>query len=242
MSVRTRWCALAFFGAALLSPACDRPTSRGDATAPPQARPGDSREPPHASPRRGANEPPPTGAPAASAESVALAPTVAERASAIEYSVVGATGDAIRVDIDAKAPRHDGVFFSAYTEWHVDWRFDFAREASGCRLVAPHVDLRVTITYPRWDAQPGAPPELLARWARYRAALAVHEAGHRNLGASAANEIAALLSRGVRADACPAAESEANAAARAVLEDYRAREKQYDATTRHGLAQGAQFP
>jgi predicted secreted Zn-dependent protease len=192
---------------------------------------------PKAAPSAAEAPSPPGGAPA-----VALRAGITEADERVDYEVVGSTGAEVRADIDAKAPRRDGRWFAAFTEWHVDWRFDFSSAANRCALVSPRVTLRVKYTYPRWQAPAGAPAALTGKWASYHAALELHEAGHRDLGAAAANEIAELLARPQSSATCPAIESSANEEAEAVLAKYRRREIEYDGTTRHGVTQGATFP
>jgi predicted secreted Zn-dependent protease len=83
---------------------------------------------------------------------------------------------------------------------------------------------------------------LVDRWRRYLDALCGCEGGHRDNGLRAASEIAELLPHLPAAPTCELADEAANAAARLVVERYRAQDEQYDADTRHGAGQGAVFP
>ncbi|MDP3331470.1 MAG: DUF922 domain-containing protein, partial [Methylococcaceae bacterium] len=85
----------------------------------------------------------------------------------------------------------------------------------------------------------GATAEQTAAFDNYVSALRVHELGHYDIG----RETATVIDSGILAlpqmSSCKKLEATANALGYQTLDDYKAREKQYDASTNHGETQGA---
>jgi len=168
---------------------------------------------------------------------VEVRPGIAERVESSDYLVAGATPIQIRQDLDKRRPgSHD-----AHTRWWVNWRFprDPAGGAS-CRLGRPSVDLRVMHMMPRLGPTAGRDGVVETQWAAYLGHLRRHEAGHRAVGAAAANDVLEALV-GFAGGPC-AAESAANACAGSIIAEHMRLEAQYDGRTRHGMADGAVFP
>ena len=102
--------------------------------------------------------------------------------------------------------------------------------------------MRVVFTLPRWANAEAAAPEVLQRWHGYYRALRLHEDGHRDNGIEAAREIERSLRDLPAAEACAAIDQSASLAAKDILRKYNARDRDYDAQTRHGATQGATLP
>jgi predicted secreted Zn-dependent protease len=163
------------------------------------------------------------------------------------YDVAGASADELRTQLDLQSEIEQG---DAYTDWQIQWRYDYARSADGCGLVSLTVSLDVTLTFPRWTPPESAAPhrpsvpvgELQEQWRAYLAALEVHEQGHEKLAAQAADEIVTALSSLPLYPSCAELERAADEAGERILEHYRQLELEYDRETEHGATQGARFP
>ena len=135
----------------------------------------------------------------------------------------------MRAQLSAYGPGgHD-----ADTRWYVRWTWP-GQGTAKCRLTGAAVSYDIVVTFPRWVSPADATPELVAKWNGYLSALALHEKGHVN---NVVAHIPAVLAA-IKGAACLTAE----AAAQEVLRQMRDFDRQYDATTRHGLTQGARFP
>ena len=73
-------------------------------------------------------------------------------------------------------------------------------------------------------------------------ALRRHEEGHKNIGVKAAAEIERSIAELEPAGNCDDLAETANALGRRIISEYAATEKEYDAQTNFGEAQGAVFP
>lgn|SRR5699024_4746083 len=158
------------------------------------------------------------------------------------YDVHGSTAQALREAMNRHGPAgEDGRRFHGYTKWHVRWNFQYRPRGASCEVMSVETSLDVIMTLPRWARPDGAPAQLEREWERYNAALRAHEDGHADLGAAAAREVQRRLSAMSGTSGCPALVDEMNRTGRAIIEEVRVRELEYDATTGHGATQGARF-
>lgn len=158
------------------------------------------------------------------------------------YDVRGGNVRELREAMHRHGPTgEDGRRFHGYTKWHVRWNFRYRPRGASCAVTSVETSLDVTMTLPRWTRPDGAPAELEREWERYSAALRAHEDGHADLGAAAAGEIQRRLSEMSGTSGCQALAEEMNRTGRAIIEEAKARELEYDATTGHGATQGARF-
>lgn len=159
------------------------------------------------------------------------------------YDVEGESEAELRAALDAHGPEDtNGQRHDAYTAWHVTWRFPFAQAEEGCTTGPVTTAVHINVTLPRWRGPVDEGDPLVKKWRRYLDALKEHESGHRETGFRAATDITEKLPELPARATCEEAEEAANAAAREVLERYRALDAEYDAETRHGASQGAVFP
>ena len=148
------------------------------------------------------------------------------------YSVTGADFREIRQSIAASRPWKDG--FDGDTRWNVEWKFSFAETANGCACSSFGTTTKIVTMLPRWTPPADVWPPVKEQWTRYFTNLAQHEAGHARIGTAAAAEIGKRINElGVQAD-CDRLKKMINERAEKVVEDYRAREKEYDRRTEHG--------
>ena len=152
----------------------------------------------------------------------------------VYYDVTGHDAASIRASMDPQRPVDpaDGQPYDALTAWRIDWRWD-GDGRGGCDLGTTRVSFSATITFPRLDPS-GVPPAVLAEWNRFAAGLRAHELQHVRHAADRLDDIA----RALRSATCETA----NARGEAVLEQIRAQDRDFDARTEHGRAQGLRFP
>ncbi|MBC2661621.1 DUF922 domain-containing protein [Novosphingobium flavum] len=164
----------------------------------------------------------------------ALPPEQDDRITFVYYDVAGRDAATIRAAMDRLRPIDpaDGQPYDALTSWRIDWRWD-GNGRGQCDLGTTRVIFSATITFPRLDPA-GVPPTVLAEWNRFVRGLREHELQH----VRHAMERLPEIDRAVRTATCETA----NARGEAVLERIRARDRAFDAETRHGLASGVRFP
>ena len=155
------------------------------------------------------------------------------------YSVTGSTVREIRQSIRANRPWKDRFSYDAFTDWRVNWRFNVAPSAEGCRYTSFSTQTSILITMPRWAAPTNATEVARQRWTEYRAALGKHEAAHAAIALAAAAELNKRAQAvGVATD-CEQLKQQMEEMGRRVIEEFRARDKAYDEQTRHGATEGA---
>lgn len=154
------------------------------------------------------------------------------------YDVEAPRSQKLHQAVTAASPiRKSGRVFHGYTEWYVRWTWRHRGDTDGrCRITSVEVSLTGSILLPRLNGGSRAQNEAFDR---YLVLLAVHEEGHRRIAREAAQDIERLLRSLPEARSCRQLESEANAQARARLDEYLEREREYDRATRHGHSQGA---
>jgi predicted secreted Zn-dependent protease len=169
------------------------------------------------------------------------APVVERRPAAeyVFYDVSGENPRSLWESMRASRPGELGGYYGR-TEWNVTWRARWDG-AGSCRVRTADVQLTMRITLPRWTPPPGASAELVAQWETFLRALSKHEAGHADIGASAARDVRRAL-HSVTAPSCGMMESRTRMAVEQVLNDYRERNRQFDTRTRHGTTEGAVWP
>ncbi len=148
------------------------------------------------------------------------------------YAVTGSDFRAIRRSIDTARPWSDP--FDGDTRWTVTWRFNFTENAGGCALSGFSTTTKITTTMPRWTPPPDVLPETKERWTRYYTNLLAHETGHARLALAAAAEVRQRLGEASAQANCDQLKNVLNDQANRVVEDHRAREKEYDRRTDHG--------
>jgi len=155
------------------------------------------------------------------------------------YTVAGATVREIHQSMRQNRPwkstsQHDG-----FTQWHVAWNFYLSPSDNKCRLTSFSTRTTVAITLPRWTAPTNATEDVRMAWGRFIAALGKHEAGHGQMALAAAAEIQKRAKESGEDVDCAALKQKLNNLGQSIVEQYRARDKEYDERTKHGVTQGA---
>jgi predicted secreted Zn-dependent protease len=161
-----------------------------------------------------------------------------------EYVVRGSTEEELLQALLDHGPTVGGLPVFASTEWEVHWRVHPRRRAGQCEIERVTVALNIKTVLPRWTAPASVTPELRADWTAFVAAVSIHERGHTELGARAADSVLRVLRtrRYTRGYSCDLVVTEAHAAAQERLDEFHEKNVQYDVDTAHGAAQGVRWP
>ena len=159
------------------------------------------------------------------------------------YAIEGATPADLRREMNGKGPQGaGGRRFDGHTRWFVSWRYRYNNTGGGCNIASVTTSVKVTMTLPQWSDQSRASSATREQWARYIAALDLHEQGHRRHGIAAANEVDHAIAAMPPAGSCDALGKNANALGTSILRKYNQLDLDYDRDTGHGASQGARFP
>lgn len=159
------------------------------------------------------------------------------------YDVEGATVAEIRRDLYAESPIFaDGESRAARTDWVVSWDVERSESDSGCRIERVATIVELTYLLPRLVDHDTVADELRAEWDAYIVALLEHELRHQQFAVDAAHKIESVLPALREREDCESLAAEAGRTASGIVDSARRRERQYDYTTRHGQAEGAEFP
>lgn len=158
------------------------------------------------------------------------------------YEIAGKNARQLRDAMDRFGPSANGERFDARTDWRVGSSGRFQPTDAACELAELSVVVEVTTILPRWIDESEASKRLGERWARYMAALELHEDGHKEIGVEAAKEVMERIREIPPQRTCTALQEVIELATAGVVAEYRAREVTYDRQTEHGKSQGAIFP
>ncbi len=138
---------------------------------------------------------------------------------------------------NASPVRQNGEVYHGYTEWSILWQYQFSQDSSGeCKItkVTTHLDTVVTL-----PTLAGGTAKQQSKFLRYYNALKEHELGHYYYGKTAATEIDRKIAQLPKMANCKILESNANKLGDDIIDFYKKKDSQYDATTEHGKSQGA---
>lgn len=133
----------------------------------------------------------------------------------------------------------EGRKYRGMTRWRIQWNYTYRQGDGQCFIATARTVLTVIFTMPRLSTWSNAIPAVREPFDKYYTALLAHESGHKESGRLAAREITHRLPQLPGSTNCDAAARNANAEALAIIARYNQRDKDYDATTRHGISQGA---
>jgi predicted secreted Zn-dependent protease len=130
--------------------------------------------------------------------------------------------------------------FHGHADWKLAYTYRSRTGAGGCSVESVDTTLELSMTLPRWTPTAATPGDLSSRWERYLEALRTHEEGHLEHGRSFETALKAAFA-GMSALNCAALDAAARSRYGQMLEQYRARDVEYDRRTGHGKTQGAEF-
>src|SRR5688572_4133709 len=97
------------------------------------------------------------------------------------YAMTGASIQHIQESLRQTRPWKDKSGRDASTEWYVKWDAEYGSGGGTCYLSSFTTTTMITMWLPKWVAPTNTPVEVRAAWAKYVAALEVHEQGHADL-------------------------------------------------------------
>ncbi len=148
------------------------------------------------------------------------------------YDVSGRDVVSLRESVRAAAPRNDdGEPTLGRTQWNATWTWK--GEGEPCHVERVDVDVSLLVWLPRWSPGAGTDAGMIARWRAYLDALVLHERGHLELLMPQLAQLDHIL----RAAPC----EDVDAVGAIALDAIRALNREYDAYTGHGRAQGARY-
>lgn len=142
-------------------------------------------------------------------------------------------------EMKQKGPTDDGKRFFAKTDWQIRWNYEYDRENGG--FVITKLSVRADITYrmPQRVLPAGTSDALAEKWARFLAALTLHEEGHAQIATTNAKALhEKLRSHGPFPNA-QELEKFVKTEGGKCLQKARTEEVEYDRRTGHGATQGA---
>ena len=156
----------------------------------------------------------------------------------VNYTAHAEPGGSILSALNAASPiRQDGHVYHGHTSWNVKWNYRWHERANGsCSITSVSLEVSGKITLP---VLVGATVAQAGQFDRYVSALRVHELGHYGIAKDAAAAIETKIRALPEMSSCRNFGSAANDAGSKILDEYRAKEIRYDATTGHGKTQGA---
>ena len=172
----------------------------------------------------------------------AAGPTVSEINS--YYDIAGGSLPELVAQMRLLGPTIEGSArrYWARTTWHVRWRFTYRERGFSCVIETVSVSLKINYTYPRWKDESGADETSRKAWARMMSALERHERQHAQHGRDAALEIERGIGALKAQRSCALLEREANALGHRIVEQYVARDAEFDRRTDHGRNEGVHLP
>ena len=161
---------------------------------------------------------------------------VAMDARVTYYDVSAASLLELRRAMATLGPRAEGRTWSAVTQTHFRWTYQYDRKGSHCELRRVRIQLRTTITFPRWNPTVEPDSAMLEWWHQLNSGLMEHERGHALISVKTANEMVREM-EGMSDIGCEAVGERANVAGNRLLRASQLRQSDYDRTTRHGGTQ-----
>ncbi|OSM06923.1 hypothetical protein MAIT1_00193 [Magnetofaba australis IT-1] len=160
------------------------------------------------------------------------------------YAVQGVTPEQIQQSLSAKRRAVTGDDNDAITKWQAHWHYkdDGGAKDGRCRITRVDIDYRATITMPQWVNAQSASEQTQQMWRRFFDALMRHELNHVRLGRIATQAMHKKLLELPPASDCAELKRQVNATAKAFIDKTNQVSDRYDATTQHGVKEGAQFP
>jgi predicted secreted Zn-dependent protease len=159
------------------------------------------------------------------------------------YDVRGTTLDTLRAEVFSRGPldRSSRQRFAGWTDWEINWRYEFAEVPESCRLQQVSAEAHVVYTLPRWVDEAKATPSLRVAWTRFSDALTEHERGHGEIARKLAKRVEAEMRAIPPQPTCAELERRINALGAEIV-DNDEEQVAYDRRTGHGETQGASFP
>jgi predicted secreted Zn-dependent protease len=154
------------------------------------------------------------------------------------YEVSGKTLPEIKDNMKTSRPKD----YDAWTDWYVNWNYEFYMAKDRCTLRSFDVSLAIRYTYPFLIDADKKSKKIKERWEEYIENLQTHETGHTAIALDAAY---AMLSK-IQVDTMQDENREKLKAkidkiCNEIIEQHLKKEIEYDKKTDHGRTQGARL-
>jgi predicted secreted Zn-dependent protease len=156
------------------------------------------------------------------------------------FWVAGDNMRQIRESLRASRPFKEP--FDALTSWDIRWNFKLVDDGGSCRCTAFSTKTTIAIFLPKWRIPANPVPETVSAWTNFFMTLAEHELGHAKFAIAATEQVQRAGSSISGAVDCAKLRADVNAAAQAVVNEFRRREHEYDERTQHGMANFTNAP
>lgn len=160
----------------------------------------------------------------------------------VTYDIAGTTTAELWQDIARHGPVDPatGAHFAGDLRWEVRWNYHLDDAPGSCRVGSIDVTIESTMTIPRWTNAGLGPEALQVAWSVFLSRLKLHESGHRDNAVKAAQAVReAIAGAAGQAATCGGLAARLNAAAHDAFQHWKKLDQDYDASTRHGITQGA---
>ena len=107
---------------------------------------------------------------------------------------------------------------NATTAYRIGWQGSFGEKSGGCGLVSSEALVRLTYTYPRWEAPANASKETVEKWRSFLELLKKHEEGHGSIAVRTGGEVLDALKKLSPERTCQGARAAATLASDGVIE------------------------
>ena len=154
------------------------------------------------------------------------------------YEVSGTNAAALLAAMKAHRPFTN----NAYTDWYIDWNYEFLTRPNECVLRSFDIRVQIRYTFPQWVNADSSETALRKEWRRYLDATTRHERGHSDIGIAAGKEMVRVLNpKNWRAATRKELKAQIDAECERILKQFKAQEIGYDKATDHGRTQGARM-
>jgi predicted secreted Zn-dependent protease len=124
--------------------------------------------------------------------------------------------------------------------WQLEWQLTPRQDKQACKVADLGVQLTSVLTQPQWNAS-GAPAALAADWSRFATALRAHQAQHRTITVTKAQQLRGRVMK-LTAKTCDSLKRGVDYVAQGWIDDMRKQNDDYDARTRHGETENVRWP
>ena len=156
------------------------------------------------------------------------------------YDLAGQSAQQLIAQMKKTGPLDkDGKRYFGKTDWTINWRYHYETRGRSVIFTRLSVTADVTIILPRRQAPATGGDPMAAEWARFSAALAVHERGHAENAHRHATQLYALLQGHGPFSNAQELETFVKTEGDKCIASTTAEDDEYDKRTRHGDTQGA---
>ena len=136
-------------------------------------------------------------------------------------------------------PGKDGKRYFGKTDWTINWRYHYETRGGAVVFTRLSVTVDTTFILPRRQASTTGADRMAAEWARFSAALAVHERGHAENAIRHAKQLYAALHGHGPFGSAQELEAFVKTQGDKYIAEANAEDMEYDKQTNHGDTQGA---